>query len=592
MMRMENSQDTKNKSRKKGRNKGRSVTLSLQEFVAQHDKKIGASAAAGDVDAMPEDVRRAIEEADEMERQQRMLLEHYNEQQRLLLLLQQQEQKETEGNEDGSSSSAAAIATLTEQMERDMESTDACLARELQQEEIDMHNTAHTHNDPTKDILVKRYKQDSSRSKVVVDYAGTAKYDLSSNSPRERVLYSAWDAEEYDSDDDGDYDDYYNGYYENDDDGGGGEYQEEDGEEGDWRGGGVTSSSSSSGARVRAKAAVSAEGGREGEEGGDQVHRVQAQEQGPEPEQQKQQQLHSQQQKKKNTGGKKKQVSFGPQQYLDDSSPSGGSGYGQTRRSSLQSTLMPDIPGEVDDISLSGNMSSKIYQPISNRMQKLDSRINLQYIIPDTQKFSQGAFSSMNKKDMAAMQSSARYAQKSDRATVELVLDPRTRLILFKMINSGIVESINGCVSTGKEANVYHAVSPDDKHLAIKIYKTSILVFKDRDRYVSGEYRFRRGYSKSNPRKMVRVWAEKEMRNLKRLHTIGINCPEPLMVRQNVLLMTFIGSSKGWPAPRLKDVDLPVDKWRELYVDVIKVQNGLLMCEMCGTCILTPVLTC
>lgn len=44
------------------------------------------------------------------------------------------------------------------------------------------------------------------------------------------------------------------------------------------------------------------------------------------------------------------------------------------------------------------------------------------------------------------------------------------------------------------QANVYHAVSPERRHLALKIYKTSILVFKDRDRYVSGEYRFRKGY--------------------------------------------------------------------------------------------------
>lgn len=44
------------------------------------------------------------------------------------------------------------------------------------------------------------------------------------------------------------------------------------------------------------------------------------------------------------------------------------------------------------------------------------------------------------------------------------------------------------------QANVYHALTPERKHLALKIYKTSILVFKDRDRYVSGEYRFRRGY--------------------------------------------------------------------------------------------------
>ena len=44
------------------------------------------------------------------------------------------------------------------------------------------------------------------------------------------------------------------------------------------------------------------------------------------------------------------------------------------------------------------------------------------------------------------------------------------------------------------QANVYHALTPEHRHLALKIYKTSILVFKDRDRYVSGEFRFRRGY--------------------------------------------------------------------------------------------------
>jgi len=97
-----------------------------------------------------------------------------------------------------------------------------------------------------------------------------------------------------------------------------------------------------------------------------------------------------------------------------------------------------------------------------------------------------------------------------------------------------------------KKANVYHAITEDGEHRAIKIYKTSILVFKDRDRYVSGEYRFRNGYSKHNPRKMVKVWAEKEMRNLKRLWNAGIPCPEPLMLRMHVLLMTFIGDKNGW----------------------------------------------
>lgn len=38
------------------------------------------------------------------------------------------------------------------------------------------------------------------------------------------------------------------------------------------------------------------------------------------------------------------------------------------------------------------------------------------------------------------------------------VMDPRTRMILFKLLNQGFFRQIDGCLSTGKEANVYYAV--------------------------------------------------------------------------------------------------------------------------------------
>ncbi|KAF9940402.1 Serine/threonine-protein kinase RIO1 [Mortierella alpina] len=159
---------------------------------------------------------------------------------------------------------------------------------------------------------------------------------------------------------------------------------------------------------------------------------------------------------------------------------------------------------------------------------------------------------------------------KSDRATSDQVLDPRTRIILFKMLNRNIIYEVNGCISTGKEANVYHARTETGEHRAIKIYKTSILVFKDRDRYVSGEYRFRHGYNKSNPRKMVKIWAEKEMRNLKRIHQAGIPCPEPLVLRMHVLVMGFLGDKNGWAYPRLKDAQIDTDRYPALYFQLVK----------------------
>ncbi|KAI9015721.1 RIO1 family-domain-containing protein [Phycomyces nitens] len=168
---------------------------------------------------------------------------------------------------------------------------------------------------------------------------------------------------------------------------------------------------------------------------------------------------------------------------------------------------------------------------------------------------------------------------KSDRATVEQVLDPRTRIILFKMLNRGIFYEINGCISTGKEANVYHAATEDGLHRAIKVYKTSVLTFKDRDRYVTGEYRFRHGYSKSNPRKMVKVWAEKEMRNLRRIKAAGIPSPEALVLRMHVLVMEFLGDKNGWAYPRLKDAQIEQSKYASLYYQLIK--NVRTMYQVC-----------
>ncbi|TYZ66145.1 hypothetical protein PybrP1_010978 [[Pythium] brassicae (nom. inval.)] len=167
-----------------------------------------------------------------------------------------------------------------------------------------------------------------------------------------------------------------------------------------------------------------------------------------------------------------------------------------------------------------------------------------------------------------------KHTGRDDRATQEQVLDPRTRMILYKMLNQGVVSEINGCLSTGKEANVYHARFPDGREGALKVYKTSILVFKDREKYVSGEFRFRHGYSKSNPRKMVKLWAEKEMRNLRRLRDAGIFAPNPIMLRSHVLLMDFIGR-EGYPAPKLKDAKLSETRYRECYLYCVKMMRTM-----------------
>jgi RIO kinase 1 len=189
-----------------------------------------------------------------------------------------------------------------------------------------------------------------------------------------------------------------------------------------------------------------------------------------------------------------------------------------------------------------------------------------------------------------------REKDKSDRATAELVLDQRTRMILLQMINRGIVSEVHGAISTGKEANVYGAVlyptltgetegdgqvqeqtAAEPIQRAIKVYKTSILVFKDRERYVTGEHRFKGGAEKGNARKMVKQWAEKEFRNLRRLYTAGIPSPEPVKLKLHVLVMQFLGDKKGWAYPRLRDAEVVggEEEWRALYMQLLGLMRRM-----------------
>ncbi|KAJ4199000.1 Serine/threonine-protein kinase rio1 [Fusarium falciforme] len=173
---------------------------------------------------------------------------------------------------------------------------------------------------------------------------------------------------------------------------------------------------------------------------------------------------------------------------------------------------------------------------------------------------------------------------KADRATSEQVLDQRTRMILLQMINRGSVSEVHGAISTGKEANVYGAVLHDDRtgettQRAIKVYKTAILSFKDRERYITGEHRFKGGFDKGNNRKMVKLWAEKEFRNLRRIYNAGIPCPEPINLKLHVLVMGFLGDRKGWAYPRLRDAVLTGDdvdqQWHKLYVQLLGIMRRI-----------------
>ncbi|MGA2682914.1 MAG: serine protein kinase RIO [Candidatus Bathyarchaeia archaeon] len=138
-----------------------------------------------------------------------------------------------------------------------------------------------------------------------------------------------------------------------------------------------------------------------------------------------------------------------------------------------------------------------------------------------------------------------------ERATVEEVFDQTTRMVVFDLLNSGVLYEVNGVVSSGKEARVYWGTDKEGKDLAVKIYLTSSAEFKKGMlKYIEGDPRFKN--VKRDTRSLIAVWAQKEFRNLKEASEARVRVPKPIAVKSNVVVMEFIGK-EGVSAPSLKE---------------------------------------
>ncbi len=173
------------------------------------------------------------------------------------------------------------------------------------------------------------------------------------------------------------------------------------------------------------------------------------------------------------------------------------------------------------------------------------------------------------------------------------VFDKSTTMLLSEMINDGIIAYVNGAVGSGKESKTFWAVDPLGKDLAIKIYLVTTSNFKKRTPYLVGDPRFSR--IKKGTRSMVEIWAQKEFSNLKQCYDAGIQCPEPITQKKNVLVMKFIGEN-GVPAPTLVESEVDYQDYEQvmkiisdLYIrtklihsdlseyNIFKTKNGLIV---------------
>ena len=64
---------------------------------------------------------------------------------------------------------------------------------------------------------------------------------------------------------------------------------------------------------------------------------------------------------------------------------------------------------------------------------------------------------SQKKRQKGVYVGGGRVSAKDSRSTSESVLDERTRLLLFKLMQKQVFDNLHGVIKTGKESNVYHA---------------------------------------------------------------------------------------------------------------------------------------
>jgi len=129
------------------------------------------------------------------------------------------------------------------------------------------------------------------------------------------------------------------------------------------------------------------------------------------------------------------------------------------------------------------------------------------------------------------------------------VFDRMTLAVLVRMLNAGIFRSLDYPIASGKEAIVFRATTKTG-YAAVKVYKYETSSFHHMLPYIEGDPRFKAVRRK---RDLVQLWARKEFANLQACASAGVSAPEPVAMRDNVVVMEFLGE-KGVPYALLEDV--------------------------------------
>jgi RIO kinase 2 len=134
-------------------------------------------------------------------------------------------------------------------------------------------------------------------------------------------------------------------------------------------------------------------------------------------------------------------------------------------------------------------------------------------------------------------------------------------LAINALVKANVLEAFGKPLGVGKEADVYDALTPEKKQVAVKFHRLGRISFRETQR--------KRGYTKEHAGWLFqsRLAAEKEIRALRLLHPRGIAVAEPINQNRHVVVMGMI---EGVELAQLRKVTSPEKTLREILRNVRK----------------------
>ena len=149
-------------------------------------------------------------------------------------------------------------------------------------------------------------------------------------------------------------------------------------------------------------------------------------------------------------------------------------------------------------------------------------------------------------------------------------------LAINALVKADIIEAFGKPLGVGKESDVYNALGPDEKQLALKFHRIGRTSFKKTK--LKRNYTVKYSYT-PDWNHQSRIAAKKEYVALKLLYSKGVAVPEPIKQTRHVLVMSMIEGAELYHYPKLPDAQNVLNEIlvniRKTYQDVNMIHGDL-----------------